>query len=423
MENKRRRWLIALVAAALFCGTAWLLLPTREPRYRGQPLSHWLYAADDGLGFVMSGPTWGPGSSLSLSSHMPLPLAENRLTEDSKKAIEAAGTDAIPTLLRMLRANDSNLKLRLLKLAQKQHYIKIKSTPALYLNFRAREGFALLASKASNAVPALIKICDENISSASHLFALGSLGWIGPAASNAIPALLRGLNSTNALDPGIYFWGLKPTDADRVTALWSLGMIHQRPDLVIPALFKAMQDPDASIHQQAVEALKAYGPEARAAVEPWMPIAKDLDSLTRFYVFLAMMDISPDLAAQLPDARHTVEARVEALSKGTYTGVNEQFGPGVVSGLGALHIMPEIVVPALTTALQDHSVNIRREAANALAKFGPDARPAIPALQRALTNTNQDSNGIPVSVFAARTLKIIDSAAATNASISSPGQP
>ena len=424
MEHPRRRWLIALFAAALFCGAIWSLLPAREPRYHGQPLSHWLYAPPAHRNMAFSGVAWGPGSSRAFSDHLPTVSGENELTDDSRKAIESAGAEAIPTLLRMLRARDSDLKLKLLNLANKQHFYRIKYTPAVYLNFRAREGFSVLGARASNAVPALIQICDENISSASHLYALDSLGWIGPAASNAIPALLRGLKSTNTLDPGMFFWFLKGTGADKITALWSLGMIHQRPELVIPALFKALQDPDANIHQQVAVALSAYGPEARAAVEPFIPTVKEVDRLSRLDVFFALITIAPDLAAQLPDAKRVVEARADALYNGVYSKPEtEQIGPGMVASLGALHIMPETVVPALTMALQGHSINIRREAANALAKFGPEARPAIPALQQALNDTNQDSNGIPVSVFAARALKIIDAASAANVNSDGPGKP
>lgn len=44
----------------------------------------------------------------------------------------------------------------------------------------------------------------------------------------------------------------------------------------------------------------------------------------------------------------------------------------------------EAVLPVLTQALQDDNTYVRRDAARALAQFGPDARDAIPALQATL---------------------------------------
>ena len=44
--------------------------------------------------------------------------------------LQQIGTNAIPTLLRMLRARDSSFKLKLISLAQKQHFIKFDFVPA-----------------------------------------------------------------------------------------------------------------------------------------------------------------------------------------------------------------------------------------------------------------------------------------------------
>jgi HEAT repeat protein len=52
--------------------------------------------------------------------------------------------------------------------------------------------------------------------------------------------------------------------------------------------------------------------------------------------------------------------------------------------LGAKNGDAQVVVPALTEALQDESSYVRHDAATALGKFGPESKPAIPKLAQLL---------------------------------------
>jgi hypothetical protein len=65
------------------------------------------------------------------------------------------------------------------------------------MNHKAVVGFEALGSSAQPAVPELIKIFEENISADSECETANSLGCIGPAANQAIPALLGGLTNSN----------------------------------------------------------------------------------------------------------------------------------------------------------------------------------------------------------------------------------
>ena len=49
--------------------------------------------------------------------------------QKADEAVRHAGTNALPILLRMLRANDSVLKIKCMELAKRQHLIRIKYTP------------------------------------------------------------------------------------------------------------------------------------------------------------------------------------------------------------------------------------------------------------------------------------------------------
>jgi hypothetical protein len=117
---KRRIFLITLLALALMGGLVWLALPPREPVYQGKTLSEWL---EPGLN--------APGT---------------------EEAIRHIGTNGIPTLLRMLRAHDSKLKLQLVELAQKQHLVKSHFIPASDRNYEAAGAFDVLGPAVSNAV-------------------------------------------------------------------------------------------------------------------------------------------------------------------------------------------------------------------------------------------------------------------------------
>jgi HEAT repeat protein len=91
----------------------------------------------------------------------------------------------------MLRAKDSALKVKLMDLVNRQHIIIIRHTSAEQWNAVAASGFWLLGTNAQTAVPALVEIADQNISTESQRKAIYSLAGIGPPAKEAVPSLLR----------------------------------------------------------------------------------------------------------------------------------------------------------------------------------------------------------------------------------------
>src|SRR5579872_4898885 len=97
MKTCNRIVLIVLFAAILG-GFAWDVLRQREPVYQGKPLSVWLEGYERG--------GWA--------------------RQNADEAVRQAGTNAIPTLLRMLQEKDSPMMLKLVALARRQHFIKIK---------------------------------------------------------------------------------------------------------------------------------------------------------------------------------------------------------------------------------------------------------------------------------------------------------
>jgi HEAT repeat protein len=184
-------------------------------------------------------------------------------------------------------------------------------------------------------------------------------------------------------------------------------MIHAQPDLAVPALCRATQDADKRVRHQAVYGLSAFGPEAKPALQPFVPMLKALDLSLQCDLDLHAID--PQLVSQLPKADYMTARAWEAISG--LEGIDEKEFVRGATFFGASRTYPDKVVPALVRALAHSNAVVQCVSADALANYGPEAKPAIPALVEALTNHN------PIEVREAVTdaLRIIDPKAATSA--------
>jgi hypothetical protein len=265
----RKRVYIALaVLLVILAGvSAWQGLSLREPLYQGKPLSSWLQAYRlHGLAGVE---TWQVRTEQQMAD----------------EAVRKAGTNALPTLLRMLRANDSALKVKLMRLAQRQHFVRVKYTPAEELNYQASCAFGVLRGKGQSAVPALMEIADKNISHDSQWYAITALAFVGMSAKEVIPSLSR--------------WA---TDADsrvRLYAVNALGEIRAEPDRVVPVLTKALRDLDSGVQTDAAVALGKFGSNAKLAAPALVGLLNAQSNSENSRVITdALKAIDPDAAAK-----------------------------------------------------------------------------------------------------------------------------
>lgn len=143
-------------------------------------------------------------------------------------ALDKAGKKAVPALLQMVQTKDK------------------RQNQAAYFSFLH------LGTNAEAAVPDLIAIYQQKISPFSQQCAASSLASIGPAANKAILVLVAGAKSPNELV--------------RCDTLLALGKMHAEPDLIMPALTNALNDPVPKVRMFACMALGMVGPEWNPAI-------------------------------------------------------------------------------------------------------------------------------------------------------------
>jgi hypothetical protein len=259
--RKRFRIGFGLLLLALIGGIAWLTLRPKEeePVYQGHTLSFWL-----------------EGFDLTSAPHSPN-------YSDTSDAVRHLGTNAIPTLLRMLQTKDAPVTDKLFALAQKQHFITVRHLSADFRRQAAATVFLMLGDEARDAVPALIELYGK-VSPECRPGIAFALGEIGPEAKKAVPLLILGLEDANT--------------SGAVCAANALGQIHSEPQLVVPALINCLTNRVPDIRRQAVTSLAWFGADAKAAVPALMNSLNDSDQMVKQRANYALKQIDQEAAAK-----------------------------------------------------------------------------------------------------------------------------
>jgi HEAT repeat protein len=256
-----KRWRVIIIifaSSALMAVATWQVLRPREPVFEGKPLSFWLQGYDPIRGTE-------PGN------------------QKADEVVSQIGTNAIPTLLRMLSSGDPPFILKLKALVHRQHFITFRRRTTANQHFEAVKAFQRLGPSARGAVPALIEIYEQNLSAASQIETAHALGSIGPPASPAVPALLAGMTNLDA-------------NVRRETA-FVLGQIHAEPALVAPALTNSLHDPSLPVRMAAIIALRTFGAGAKPAAPSLFPLLNDPDKNIREEAAFTLKLIDPQVAA------------------------------------------------------------------------------------------------------------------------------
>ncbi len=198
-----------------------------------------------------------------------------------------------------------------------------------------------MGDKGAPAVPGLIKFLEAK-DPRSVYFAAWGLGAIGPAAKDAVPALIKVLGRDDFAPKGGKRW--KPFYPKSTTA-WALGRIGPAAKDAVPALASLIKGrKNFSARGPGVWALGQIGPAAKSAI--------------------------PQLVDCLGYLGHPLGAP------------HQQMVAGVLAGLG------KDAVPALTAKLKGGKAPARAGAALALGKIGKDAASAAPGLVALLADSD-----------------------------------
>jgi HEAT repeat protein len=252
------------------------------------------------------------------------------------EALSSLGPDALPPLLDVINSPRFPHRRPAIEAVGFMHYMGTNASPAVpvlagcikdsdpAVAETAAAALGKLQIEAELSVPALeagLQGTNEGV----RVSAANSLAKFKAQASPAVPLLIRCMKDKN----------LAVAEAS-VTALNTL---HLEPDLCVPALVEALQGTNGAIRWHAALALAKFGVQARPAVPALVNCSKDQD------VFVAEW---------------------------------------AIFALGHLHLDPELSVPALTDGFRHANGNIRFESVRSLTNFGARARPAVPALLKAL---------------------------------------
>jgi len=242
----RPRLIISIVMVTIAALVTWKATTAKQPSYEDKTLGYWLSQTD----------------------------ASANLTPQASNALKHIGSDACPTLVRMLHAKDHSPAV-----GHMLGWLHIQHPPAALQMVIACQGFEILGAQASDAVPDMIRLFKNDADPQAQWMTALAIGGIGPAASNAIPALLPALNSTNFIL--------------RRNTLEALGKIHSQPDLVVPQLVRALDDQDGSVKVAAFAAIAQYRTNGRLAVPKLKELMNSTNSLERSIAPAVLEGIDP----------------------------------------------------------------------------------------------------------------------------------
>src|SRR5262245_6987069 len=169
------------------------------------------------------------------------------------------------------------------------------------------------------------------------------LGLIGPSAADAVPALLK--LTENDPDPLI-----------RLEAAKAVAGIDAKKETAIPLLIEALKDKGGKVRRRGAECLGDLGPRGKSAVPDLVKAVKDPDPTVSWAAIDALGQIGPD-------AEPAVPTLVEALKDGSTRGA-------AVNALGQIGGKARDAVPALEQVLQGEDVSVRWATASALVRIG-----------------------------------------------------
>jgi HEAT repeat protein len=170
-----------------------------------------------------------------------------------------------------------------------------------------------------------------------------------------------------------------------------LGSIKVNTTSVIPALVEVLTDKDLQVRMQAVRALGAFGPGAKAAVPALIKILDDRTSQGKGSLTVGEMAMR-GLCEIGRDAKSAIPVLLTMLND-----KDSSIRSEAALTLGYLSEGEAEVVTALTRVLRDkEDTGVKAGAALALGRIGPKAKSAVPSLVEVLKGVDSQKANVAV---------------------------
>lgn len=375
---KKQWWIPGFVLLALIATVVVVFnLPPKEPVYQGRRLTSWVEDLEH--------------AAFGSEKH-----------QAASEAVKHIGTNAVPTLLQMLRV-DSPVKLKLNALLKKQSFIKFRFAAADQARYhRAVLACYTLGPDARPATPALIRLLNKG--------PVGSLAWagIGPALAQigpeAVPPLIATLANTNFRVRTEAVFSL-----ERFASLNKGNRDAPWPEMV-RALVKATHDQSPGVRNVALSALGEIKEQAAISVPAVVARLDHRDFLTRWYACIALGTLDGSATNAVPALMKRLEdedRRVPGAAAIALVQIQHQD----VSHLDA--ILSLLIDNLEARPAWENSSSVRFRTVKVIGLLGPMARSAVPALLDLAKHQRSDIPREAVLVA----LKQIDPEAAANAGL------
>lgn len=290
--------LAIIIAFSMFL----IFLRSDEPRYRNRTLTSWLKQY----------------SRASLDE-------TNRLAE-AEEAIRAIGPEkSVPILLKLLTTKDRRTDKWVLETSKRFKLDFLHWQTELDCELEGVAGFEVFGSNAAPAVHALTRLLDDPERSFT---AARCLDDIGKPAENALRQCLTNSNwqvrewAVGALagatdDVEVYLSRIKPCLKDpealvRLATVREIGGQDNAPDLAVPILIVALNDPDAHVSAQAAESLGGFGTNSLSAFSILTNMIAQGEQTRGRAAMTALITVAPTQA--VPVLSNTVVSGTAALS-------------------------------------------------------------------------------------------------------------
>jgi HEAT repeat protein len=272
------------------------------------------------------------------------------------------------------------------------HLAKLERREEPEVRLQAMVALGQIGPDAKPAVPIIVKTLQSDKSDGVRYAAAFALGQIGASDKQTRAALLKGVEDDDAFLQVVSAWALARVAKDdkqaqdkattvilngltaekvdvRRAAARALAEINPSPEVVAPKLVKAIQDNDAAVIGNAVDALASLGPKIVPRITNNALKNKDL----QLYAVRVLAKIGPD-------AKEAAPALAEALKD-----ADGEYRREIQFVLGGLGADSAPAVPELIKSLASDDDHVRNSAIYALGKIGPAAKAAAPELRKMLS--------------------------------------